>query len=126
MTAETETTTLSASEESLLARSRERLGAAVPATAVTFDAPSPWTDTTAVLATVPATAMTAVLATAVPATPEPPQPSQNIVRALVYVCKKHANGTAYFIAEGTAFCNLCLRDFFKRHLLRQMKKNTTP
>ena len=45
-----------------------------------------------------------------------------------YVCKnkKHGSGTAYFVVEGKAFCNLCIRDFFLRHLLRPMKKNETP
>ena len=56
--------------------------------------------------------------------PQAPLAVQNVVAEPAYVCKnkKHANGTAYFIAEGTAFCNLCLRDFFLRHLLKPMTK----
>lgn len=47
------------------------------------------------------------------ATPATPQPLPLIVNLPVYVCKKHKDGTAYLVLEGTAFCGVCLLDFLK-------------
>lgn len=72
-----------------------------------------------------------------PATPPAPalvvsQAAEQAAPALVvsqpaYVCKnkKHGSGQPYLILEGTAFCNLCLRDFLKQRI-RPMRKNETP
>ena len=70
-----------------------------------------------------------------PAKAEPPAPPvaqapvvEKKVAEPTYACKnkKHGTGTAYIVVEGTAFCNLCVRDLFQRHFLKPMKQNKTP
>ena len=59
--------------------------------------------------------------------PQAPLAIQNVVAEPDYVCKnkKHKTGSAYIVVEDTAFCNLCIRDFFLRHLLKPMTKKAT-